>query len=926
VNNLFFNTLSKLHPVQRRRWETLATAIPVIFPIVLIAILLLYDASFLRATTWAIGICLIAAAIVLLASAVIVREISGRRLAERALRQNEERLRQIVRVSQIGIFDHDHLTGEIYWSPEMRHMFNCGPHEKITFADILRGGRPSWNAIHPDDRPRVHAARDRAHQTAEGPFDIEYRILCSDGTQRWVSNRSQTFFEGKGPARRAVRTIGAVQDITEHKQAERQLKLTQTSIDRSSVAIYWVNSKGLVTYVNQCACQSLGLTLQELIGQHVWDFDPDMSPEAWVDVWREIKERKLVSLERRHRRKDGTLFPVEVTGTYVVFEGEEHTFVFVQDITQRERAERELRMMLAAIDTCRTPFYSIDSHGRVIYANEHAWLTLGRTREELIGSYVWDFDPDFRPEYQDDYWRDVRKAGELRFETRHCHKDGTVFPVMITANFFSYKGDQYSLVFAQDISERKRAEEALAMFRHSIDRASDPIFWLNRFGGFDYVNDEACRCLGYSREELLRLHLWDISATYPKERWSSQWERWEFGDQDAVEYVEGIHRRKDGTLIPVEVKAQHIWYQDGRSLHVAYARNISERKSAAQAIRSSEERLRQVALVYHIGVFDFDHITHEQYWSPQLRMHAGVGPSERPDESRYIAAIHPEDRPRVAVATRRAFDPAGDGHFEIQHRVLAANGSIRWLESRSQTYFEGEGSERHPVRTVGATVDITERVAAEEALKESLREKETLLREVHHRVKNNLQIIASLLHFQAKKIKDPEDLAAFFEGRDRLRSMILVHEKLYQSRGLARIDFGNYLQSLAGELQRSYGARSGRRVDVRITADEIALPIESALPCGMIICELLTNIFKYAFPGGRDGGADIQLATADGHVSLIVSDDGVGLPQGFDPRHSTSFGWQLINNLARQLGGTMDVVSRNGTRVAITFPVESGGH
>jgi len=851
---------------------------------------------------------------------LIARDITSLKRAEQALRQNDERLRQVIRVSHIGIFEHDHLTGALYWSPEQREIYGWGPDEPVTFSDITGKGPQTWKLIHPEDRDRVFAALRRAHETEEGPFDIEYRLIRRDGSLRWVATRSQTFFEGEGDARCAVRTIGAVQDITDRKRAERQLELTQTSIDKSNIAIFWVNPAGEVTYGNEHAWKSLGLAREELIGKHVWDFDPDFTPAIWADAWSELKRNRLLRSETHHRRKDGTIFPVEATGAYVVFEGEEHVFVFAQDITERQRAERELKLMLAAIDSSRTPFYAIDPHDQIVYANEHASLSLGLTREELIGRHVWDIDPDFRPERQAEYWTKLRSSGEIRLETRHRRKDGTTIPVEVTANLFSYKDEEYSLVFAQDITERKRAEESLAMFRHSIDRASDPIYWLNRSGGFDYVNDEACRSIGYSREELLRLHLWDVDTTYPKEKWFDHWETWESAGRDSVEYVEGFHRRKDGTLFPIEAVGQHIWSAGGHSLHVGYVRNITERKRAEAALRESEERLRQVTQVYDIAVFDHNHETGAMYWSPELRKYLGLSADEPVVLSKFIEAIHPEDSQRVEAAVRRAYDPASDGRFDVQHRVLHRDGSVRWLESRSQTFFTGEGSARHAVRTVGAMVDVTARVAAEEALRDSLREKETLLREVHHRVKNNLQIIASLLHFQAKKIKNPEDLAAFFEGRDRLRSMILVHEKLYQSRGLARIDFGNYLQSLSAELQRSHGARTGKRVDVRVTADELALPIEAALPCGMIVCELLTNVFKYAFPGEGNGTADIQLEARDGRVRLTVSDDGVGLPPDFDPEHSASFGWQLIHNLSAQLGGTMSVASEGGTRVMISFP------
>jgi two-component sensor histidine kinase len=288
-----------------------------------------------------------------------------------------------------------------------------------------------------------------------------------------------------------------------------------------------------------------------------------------------------------------------------------------------------------------------------------------------------------------------------------------------------------------------------------------------------------------------------------------------------------------------------------------------------------------------------------------------------------IRTIAPEDYQRVDDAAHRAFDPRGDGRFEVQMRVIRSDGQERWIDSRSQTFFEGEGTARHPVRTVGAMVDITARVAQEVALRDSLQEKETLLREVHHRVKNNLQIIASLLHFQAKRVRDPADLAAFADGRDRLRAMILVHEKLYQSPDLSRIDFGSYLKVLVRDLQQSYSAR-GRDLTVNVSTDPVGLPIEIAVPCGMIVCELLTNVFKYAFPDGGSGDATVSL-TADGsHVKLGVSDNGVGLPEGFDPRNSSSFGWQLIRNLTAQVGGEVNVDRNSGTRVQISFASETG--
>jgi PAS domain S-box-containing protein len=733
----------------------------------------------------------------------ISHDITDRKRAEIALRENEERLRQVIRVSHIGIFDHNHSTGAIYWSPEQRQMYGWGLDEPLVLRDPSGRYRQTWDLIHPLDRERTAAAIRRSRESADGLFDIEYRIVLRDGTVRWLSSRAKTFFEGTGSERRRVRTIGAVEDITERKRAERQLLLTQTSIDKSSVAIFWINPSGRVTYVNERACASLERTCPDLLGCHIWEFDPDLTPARWEETWRQLKEQGSLRSEARHRRGDGSIFPVEVVGSYVVYEDEEQMFMFAQDIT-----------------------------------------------------------------------------------------------------------------------ERKRAEEELSLFRDCTDRSSDAIFWNNASGGFDYVNDQACRSLGYTREELLQLKLWDLDEAFPKEKWNMFWEKWEHASDDSIARTLSSHRRKDGTTFPIEALGQHIRTPAGRSLHVGYVRDITDRKRAEQALRESEERLRQVALVYNIGVFEHDHVSGFTYWSPELRECLGLLPTELAGPANFRQIIHPEDRESVEAAIQRAVDPAGDGRHSMQHRVVSRDGCVKWLDTRSKTFFAGEPGARYARRTIGAMVDITARMEAQEALRVSVREKETLLREVHHRVKNNLQIISSVLHFQAKKVKNPDDLVVFNEGRNRLRAMILVHERLYKSPGLARIDFGTYIQALVNDLQRSYAAAVGGRISVHVDAAPIALPIESALPCGMIVCELLTNSIKYAFPDKRRGEISVALATAEERVTLKVSDDGIGLPEDFDPARATTFGWQLIRNLAAQLGAELTATGGPGAQVALHFRKE----
>jgi len=222
-------------------------------------------------------------------------------------------------------------------------------------------------------------------------------------------------------------------------------------------------------------------------------------------------------------------------------------------------------------------------------------------------------------------------------------------------------------------------------------------------------------------------------------------------------------------------------------------------------------------------------------------------------------------------------------------------------------------------RTKELQQEVNERKRAEEQIKISLKEKEVLLKEIHHRVKNNLQIISSLLYLQSKNIKDQEALGIFRDSQNRVKSMALIHEKLYRSEDLARIDFAEYVRSLTNSLFGSYGVNSDA-IKLKVNVDDFSLGLDTAIPCGLVINELVSNSFKYAFPDGRGGEIRIDLHTDnDGRLALIVSDNGVGLPEGLDFRNTGSLGLQLVNTLVNQLDGTVELDRSGGTEFKIIF-------
>ena len=215
--------------------------------------------------------------------------------------------------------------------------------------------------------------------------------------------------------------------------------------------------------------------------------------------------------------------------------------------------------------------------------------------------------------------------------------------------------------------------------------------------------------------------------------------------------------------------------------------------------------------------------------------------------------------------------------------------------------------------------NIVEREQAEEQLRASLKEKEVLLQEIHHRVKNNLQIMSSLLYLQARGVEDKETLHMLMESRNRVRSMALVHEKLYQSTDLSKINFAQYVRSLGNYLLRSFGVDPGV-IHLRSDVDDVFLSIDTAVPCGLIINELVSNSLQHAFPHGRSGEVGVELHSGEkGQFLLTVRDDGVGMPDDVDTAGSQSLGLQLVNTLVDQLEGTIEIDKRGGTTVLVVF-------
>jgi two-component sensor histidine kinase len=214
--------------------------------------------------------------------------------------------------------------------------------------------------------------------------------------------------------------------------------------------------------------------------------------------------------------------------------------------------------------------------------------------------------------------------------------------------------------------------------------------------------------------------------------------------------------------------------------------------------------------------------------------------------------------------------------------------------------------------------DITEKKKVEKEIVESLKEKEVLLKEIHHRVKNNLQVISSILNLQSSFVKDKKTLEILEESRNRIRSMAIIHENLYQTTNFSSIDFSSYLENLCSNLISSYHLYSGA-VQLHTELEKVELVLDQAIPCGLLVNELITNSLKYAFPEGRSGEISVQLFEKNNRINLRIGDDGIGMPEDYDILNSDTLGLQLVSTLVEQLDGEIHVDNSKGIKYLITF-------
>jgi PAS domain S-box-containing protein len=516
----------------------------------------------------------------------------------------------------------------------------------------------------------------------------------------------------------------------------------------------------------------------------------------------------------------------------------------------------------------------------------------------------------------------------------------------------------------QDILYRalRESEERLRLF---VEHAPASLAMFDRQMRYLSVSRRWLRDYGLEERDIIGLSHYDVFSEIP-ERWREFHRRGLAGD--VVGMDDDPFQRADGATqwLRWEIRP---WRNAGGGVGgiVIFTEDVTARKQAEAALRESELKFRSFVEASAQIVWTVNAAAEVDMAIPSWQ--AFTGQSEQDARGMgWMNAIHADDRPRVAEAWRRAIDTGGI--YEVEYRLRIHDGTWRQIQARGVPIKNADGTVKE---YVGTCSDITARKAAEERLMTALHEKEVLLKEVHHRVKNNMQVLSSLVSLQSESLVsaypsveqkdgtgqpsqssgerpdgprssspspgqstmvhdespmtlDPVVLqrlrGIFDDFRDQVRTMALVHENLYRSESLARIDFAEYANGLTAYLARAH-EREGSTVRLTLDLEPVSLPIESAVPCGLILNELVTNAYKHAFRDRPAGEIVVRLrADSAGQVCLAVRDDGRGMPAGLDWRHAASLGLRLVQMLTRQIRGTVEAgrAAGGGTEFVLEFP------
>jgi PAS domain S-box-containing protein len=722
-------------------------------------------------------------------------------------------------------------------------------------------------------------------------------------------------------------------ELKERKEAQQALLLSQERLEyllsSSPGILYSIEAQGenRTTFVSQNALSVLGYEFSELMKPGFWfeHIHPDDLPQITTTGLAPLFKQGYYSHEYRFLHGDGRYHwiydqlklvrdaagkPLEIIGYWI-------------DISDRKQAEMELRDLSNAMQNTVEGISRLDPQGRYVTINPAYAHICGYEPEELIG-VEWSntVHPD-EIERLNQAYQQMLKTGKVEVETRGVRKDGSYFYKQVTMVSAYDDQGQFSghHCFMKDISEqqaalreRKQAEEQLKATNEQLQAVLDAVpgfvSWVSSDLHYLGVNRQLARAMNLTPEDFIGQK---VGFLDPYSSAFSQFFKHFFSE---------IHSSTCQVSLEIQIANEARFYllvaqkynQDQAAILVGI--DITERKHIEEQLRATTFRFSTLIENLQLGVLVENEnqeivLVNKTFCdllqipiAPQTlignKFEHWIQNSQDlfPDHPQFIQRYQ-EIINQDKIVTNEELKAIGERVFERDYVPI-----------KSQQQYQGH---------LWMYRDISDRKEAEIQLKNSLREKEILLKEIHHRVKNNLFVVANLLEFQSDYFDDPKLMQALEDSKNRVYSMALIHEKLYQSTNLSRIDFGEYLEQLIYHLLESYSGID-ERVEFETEIEPVSLNIETAHPCGLIVNELISNVFKHAFPNGRTGKVYFKLhQNSQGIITLKIQDNGIGFPADMDFHNVDSLGMELICTLTTQLEGNLELIPSEGTTFELTF-------
>ncbi|MEG4024610.1 PAS domain S-box protein [Microcoleus sp. S13C4] len=852
----------------------------------------------------------------------------------------------------------------------------------VGLSKELLEGKTLWEVSPPEDLPLFETTYCAALAGKENTFEYKYGGRVYSTTIAPVKNDREEIFAGmvvtqditeKKQAEIALEEIKNQLEIKYHKRtedlktandqlqeeilsrwrAEKALRESQEQLElffsqsldgfffmMLDQPIHWddtvnkekvldyVFANGRVTKANDALIAQYGGTREEFIGRTLYSF-LSHNLTGGREIMRQFFDAGRIHIENDNRKFDGVLFWLE--GDYICIYDSHGRIVGYfgaqRDISDRKKAEATLRdseeRFRATVEQAAVGITHPDQTGRYLRVNQKFCEILGYSASELLSRTWMDVT------YPEDIDADLEQnnklfAGEIdsfKMEKRLLHKDGTLVWVNITVSLIKepLSGAIYNVVVTEDISDRKETEAALKESEERFRQLAENIervFWMVNVQPQEiiYISPGYEKIWGRSCADLYAYGRFFADSLHPedRERVIANLTR-QIESEDEIEYR---IVRPDGKTRWIRDRAFPIRNQSGKVYRiVGIAVDITARKQAEKTIRENEERFRQLAENIQDSVWLMSaEFTDLLYLSPAYEQIWGRSREELYAEPlKMMEWVHPEDKRLLEEAMGLVLQGESTN---TEYRIFLPDGTIRWVCDRAFPIYDESGK---IYRVAGIAEDISDRKFTEARIQAALREKEVLIKEIHHRVKNNMQVISSLLELQAQYIEDEPTLALFEDSQTRIHSMALIHEQLYQSEHLDRIALPPYVENLVANLYQSFGC-GNTAIQFKLNLAPIYLNIETAIPCGLIINEVVSNSLKYAFSQSLAGEINIKFNELScQQLQLIIQDNGSGFPANFDVENAETLGLRLVRMLSCQLEASITIDSHCGTCYTLIF-------